>query len=106
MKSPAFELALMIKAEAGQRAYRDCGSPEFAAGKSGGGARLVMIFQEARHLRLVVVVGPQMSPRFLRGRVHKRVIEPLVVGVVETELLHAQLHVPIDFSDPDKVRDG
>ena len=66
-------------------------------GNVGGGPRLVVVFQEAGELVLIVEPGVKMLAHGPGVAVAQAVVEPLVVGVVEALLLQRPFQVPIDL---------
>ena len=65
----------------------------------GGGARFVVVLEEADEVALVVEVGAQVAAHRPGILVEQAVVEPLVVAEVEAELLQLPLEVPVRLGD-------
>src|SRR5204863_3999267 len=62
-----------------------------------GGARLVVILQEAGHFVLVVLSRPEMLAHRLRVPVAEPIVQSLVVCIIESLLLQRPFEIPIHF---------
>ena len=70
----------------------------------GGGARLVVVLDEAQQPLLVGRVAGQVAAHGVGALVDQPVVEALVVAVVEALLLERPLHVPVGLGDEHEVR--
>ena len=87
MFKATFKLSLMKKTQARRQEGDDgCGAMD-VVGKSGGGARFVVIFKESGELVLVVRRGHEMFAHWPGVACPQTVIETFVVGVIESLLL-------------------
>ncbi len=76
------------------------------ARESGGRPWLVMILHEVRELRLVVEPGVEMLPHRPGVTLAEPIVQSLVVGVVETLVLHGRFKVPIDLRHEAEARNA
>ena len=60
-------------------------------------ARLVVVLEEAGELVLVVEPGVEVLANRPRMLLAQAVVEPLVVRVIESLLLHRPFEIPVDF---------
>src|SRR6478736_7092201 len=74
-----------------------------AGRKRGGSAGLVVVFEEAGELVLIVETGVEMLADWASVMIAKTIVEPLVVGVIEALLLKRPFLVPIDFGHEGEV---
>ena len=103
---PPFELTLLKEAQARRQIGDDRRCLVRLAGEGRGGARLVVIFEEAGELVLKVEAGHQMVADAPRMAVAQAVVEPLVVGVVEAQLLERPFQVPVDLGHEGEIAVG
>ena len=68
-----------------------------AAGERRGRARLVVVLQEADHLVLVIEIGVEVLADRPDVAVAQPIVQPLVVGVVESLLLQRPFEIPVDL---------
>ena len=100
----AFELTLVEEAQTGRQVGDDGRGFVHRAFEGRGRPRLVMVLHEARELRLVVEPGVEMLPHRPGVTVAEPIVQPLVVGVVETLLLHGPFKIPIDLRHEAEAR--
>src|SRR6185503_3152839 len=62
-----------------------------------GGPGLVVVFEEAGELVLIVESGKKMFAHGAGMAVAQAIVEPLVVGVIKPLLLESPFLIPIDF---------
>src|SRR5689334_5927571 len=74
--------------------------------ENGSSAQLVMVFEEADRARLELPVGPEVQVDVAHKAIAQAIVEPFVIGEVESELLQRPLRIAVGFGDPDKVRKG
>ena len=75
------------------------------AGREGrGGPGLVMVFQEPGHLVLIVEFGAQMVTHGTGMAFAEAVIQPLIIGVIESLLLKRPFQVPVDLGHEAEAR--
>src|SRR5262245_27717731 len=94
---PALELTLVKEAQSGRQVRDDGRGLVHGAREGRRRARLVVILHEARELALVVEPGVEMLPDGPGMAVAEPIVQPLVVGEVETLMLHGPLEIPIDL---------
>ena len=100
----ALELALVEKAQAGQRAQQGGEAGEAVAAESRDASGFVVVFQEAGHPLLVGERRREVRADFPGRGAMETVVEALVVGVAEPELLQHAFHVPVHLGHPEEVR--
>jgi hypothetical protein len=100
----AFELALVKEAQTGRKVGNDGGSLVRPGRKGCRGARLVVIFEESRQLFLVIESRGKVLADRQRHLIAEAVIEPLVIGVIETLLQHRPFEIPVRFGHEEKIR--
>src|SRR5687767_12674395 len=93
----AFELTLVEEPQTGRQVGDDGRGFMHGPLERGGCPWLVMILHEARELPLIVEPGVEMFPHRPGVTVAEPIVQPLVVGVVETLLQHGPLTVPVDL---------
>src|SRR5262249_13932353 len=81
------KLSLMEEAQASRQERDDSRGLVHAGGKYRGGPRLVVVLQEPGHLVLVVEVGAQMVVHRLGMALTEAIVQPFIVGVIESLLL-------------------
>jgi hypothetical protein len=91
---PALELALVPQGRARKSGDRDRGRSLPRRIERGGGPALVVVLEEPDQASLVRDVRFEVTPNRLRAGVEQPVVEPLVITVVEPELLEVPLEVP------------
>ena len=84
---PSFELAFVQELRPRQRHDRQGGHTFFFRRERCRGARLVMILDETHQLVLVIELSSKVLSNAFRIVVFEPVVEPLVVTIVEAELL-------------------
>src|SRR5262245_43551500 len=82
-----FELSFVEEPGSRNRCRRERRSLFLCAWKGGRGTRFIMILDEADQLRLVTGLGAEMKTHALRVAMFQAVVQPLVVAVVEAQLL-------------------
>src|SRR5215472_2365925 len=93
----AVKFALMEKPQTGRQKADDRRRPMLRPGKFRCGAWLIVVFEKARELVLVVEAGKEMTPDRRGMPLSQPVIEPLVVAVVKALLLQSPFEVPINL---------
>src|SRR5262245_23980232 len=73
-------------------------------GKRGCRSRLVMVFQKARQLALIIQSCMKMLAHRTGMTLAQPIVKPFIVRVVEPLLLHPPFQVPVDFGHKTKVR--
>ena len=101
---PPFELSLMEEAKARREKSDHRGGLVLSGGKRRRGARLVVVLQETRQLVLVIQSGVEMLAHRPGVAFAQAVVQPFVVSVIESLLLHRPLEVPIHFRHEAEVR--
>src|SRR5215470_19468916 len=102
---PALELALMEEAQPGGEERDDSRGFLDVGRKYGSRPRLVVVLEETGQLVLVVEPGVEMLTHRPGVTLPEPVVEPLVVGVVESLLLQRPLQIPVDLGHEAEVRD-
>ena len=80
------------------------GGPVNVRRKDGGGARLVVILQKVQRSIAERRRGPEVLAHGARRPGAQPVVEPLVIGEVETLLLQRPLEVPVNLGDEEELR--
>ena len=93
----SFELPLMKEAQPRRQERDDSRRLVGAGGKRRGRARLVVVFQEAGHLVLVIEARVEVLADRPRVPLAQPVVQPLVVRVVEPLLLQRPFEIPVDL---------
>ena len=99
MNFAAFEFALMIKADAGERGEQSAVGGETGVGENFGAARLVVIFHEAGEIALALGEGGEAVANLREIDVADGVVENFVVGVGKTEIEEALFGAPVGFGE-------
>jgi hypothetical protein len=86
------------------RASRSSQATERPRAKFRRGARLVVVFEKARQLVLVIEPGEQMTTNRRGMTLPQPVVKPLIVAVSKALLLQGPFEIPIDFRHEGKVR--
>src|SRR3984957_19067457 len=100
----AFEFALVVKTHAGQSAHQDAVGDEAVVGKNFGAARLVVIFEEAREIILVLVQRVEVIADLRRIGVADRIVKRFVIGEIEAESEEAGFGAPVGFGQKAQIR--
>src|ERR1041385_3913908 len=98
------QLAVVQESHPRQSKHEQGGGAMFLEGETGRDARLVLILQKMG--ATPDEIGwrvEQVTLRFLGLPLDQPVVETLVIGVVETERLEPRLHVPVGFSQKEKI---
>src|SRR5262245_17640660 len=101
---PSLELSFVKEPQAWQRCTRHGRRSLFLRRKRGRGARLVVVFDEAKEPVLVRNVGEEMLANAGRVVVLEPIVEAFVVAEVEPEFLELPLEVPVRFGDEKEIR--
>src|SRR4029077_9602396 len=100
----ALELPLMEESQAGRKKAYDGRGLVHAWRKGRGYPRLLLVLQEPRELALVVEPGMEVLAHGSRVPLAQAIVEPFVIGVVETLLQHRPLKVPVDLGHKAEMR--
>src|ERR1700719_3924610 len=95
--SRAVELTLMEEAQAWSEIGNDRRRPVLRPSELGRCPRLVMVFEKAGELVLVVEAGEQVVADRPDVALPQTVVEPLVVAIVKALLLQRPFEVPVDL---------
>src|SRR5215468_8948857 len=99
-----FELPLVKKAQPRRQERNDgCSLMDFWW-KRRRRPRFVVVFQKARQLVLIIQSRVEMLAHGPGVTVTKAVVEPFVVSVIESLLLHGPFQIPVNFRHKTKVR--
>ena len=102
---PTVGLAVVPERQARQGRDRDRRSlGALLRGEGRGGSRLVMVLQEADEAPLIGRVGIEMTSHQCDVALRQPVVQPLVVAVVEAQLLQVPLPVPVRLRDEPELR--
>src|SRR6185436_18302163 len=94
---PTLHLTFLQKAQTRHKESDYCRRTMHLDRESSGGARLVMIFDEARGVVLIFRVGLKVFAYGQRSPGVEPIVETFIVGEIEPVLLQTPLQVPIDF---------
>src|SRR6266487_449949 len=92
-----FELALVQEFRSRQRHDRHCGHTFYFRRERCRRTRFVMVLDETHQLVLVIETSGKVQSNAFRVVVFEPIVEPLVIAIVESELLQIPLQVPIGF---------
>ena len=91
------ELSLVKETQTGGQEREDCRGFMHVRRERGRRPRLVVVFHEAGQLVLIVEPGVEMLAHRPGVPLAEAVVEPFVVGVVESLLLHRPFPIPVDL---------
>src|SRR5690242_1748479 len=87
----------MKKSQSRRQVGDDSGGFLHLGWEGGGRPWLVVILHKSSEFFLIVETGEQMLPDRFGVAFAEAVVKPLVVGIVESLLLHRPLEIPVDF---------
>src|SRR5271168_1273038 len=93
----ALELAVIKEAQAGRQEGDHGRGLVLRPGEFGRGARLVVVFEKADELVLIVEAGEQVATDRRDIALSQAVVESLVVAIIEALLVQRPFEVPIDL---------
>src|SRR4051812_6507688 len=93
----------MKETQPGGKKSQHCGRFMDGGRKGRGRAWLVVVFQKTRQFVLVVQPGQEVLANRTSMALAKAVVQPFVVGVIESLLLQGPFQVPVNFGHEDKT---
>jgi hypothetical protein len=100
----AFELTLMEKPQSGREECDHRRRAMHVGTERGGRSRLVVVFKETSQLVLVIESGPKVISYRWGMLLAQAIVQPLVVRIVESLLLHGPFQVPVHLGHESEAR--